>query len=136
MKILQTIFTVNLFIVCAASFAFAQNYKIKQVMTMSGQKMDSTVYVKDSRKRTESSGIMGMGGGVADVEQCDMKRHIKISDKKKKYAIEPFDDGTDQAPTNQSKIQNPKSKIEKGGMVTITSNITDTGERKQMFGLT
>jgi hypothetical protein len=121
---------------CAAAAAFAQNYKIKQVTTMNGQKMDSTVYVKDSRKRTESSGMMGIGGDVANIEQCDMKRNIKISDKKKKYAIEPFDGGAETTPTNQSKIQNPKSKIEKGGTVTLTSNITDTGERKQMFGLT
>jgi len=135
MKILRTIFTVSLFVACAANLAFAQNYKIKQVTMMNGQKMDSTVYVKDSRKRTESSGIMGMGGGVADVEQCDMKRHVKISDKKKMYTIEPFDDGTDSTPT-APQTKTPKTKVEKGGTVTLTSNITDTGERKQMFGLT
>ncbi len=54
-----------------------------------------TVYVKGSRKRTEGGAFMGMGGDVADVEQCDMKRNLKISDKKKMYSIEPFDDGTD-----------------------------------------
>ncbi len=122
----------------AVSGVFAQqNYKIKQTMSMNGQKMESTVYVRGSRKRTESGGFMGMGGDVADVEQCDLKRNLKISDKKKMYAVEPFDDGTD-TPTPDTKIQNPKSKIQnqKGGTVTYISNISDTGERKQMFGLT
>jgi hypothetical protein len=137
MKVMWKFLAINLFLTCAASTAFAQNYKIKQVMTMNGQKISSTVYVKGARKRTEGGGIMGIGGDVATVEQCDLKRNIKISDKKKMYAVEPFDDGTDTiSQPNQSKIQNPKSKIEKGGTVTYISNITDTGERKQMFGLT
>ena len=120
----------------AVSGIFAQqNYKIKQTMSMNGQKMDTTTYVRGSRKRTEGGAIMGMGGDVADVEQCDLRRNLKISDKKKMYAVEPFDDGSDTTPTN-SKIQNPKSKIVKGGTVTYISNTTDTGERKQMFGMT
>lgn len=111
-----------------------QNYKIKQTMSMNGQKMETTTYVRGSRKRTEGGGIMGMGGDVADVEQCDLKRNLQISDKKKMYAIEPFDDGTDTPTTPTTKT--PKAKIEKGGTVTYISNIHDTGERKQMFGLT
>jgi hypothetical protein len=113
-----------------------QNYKIRQTMSMNGQKMESTVYVRGSRKRTEGGAFMGMGGDVADVEQCDLKRNLKISDKKKMYAVEPFDDGTDTPTPTKSQIPNQKSKIEKGGTVTYISNITDTGERKQMFGLT
>ena len=126
-----------IFVVSLTNFAFAQNYKIKQTVSMNGQKSETTTYVKGSRKRTTGGGFMGMGGDVDNVEQCDLKRNLKISDKKKMYAVEPFDDGTDTTPQPpQSKIQNQKSKIEKGGVVTYTSNITDTGERKQMFGLT
>lgn len=136
-KIGNKIVFIGVVCLALASGVFAQNYKIRQTMTMSGQKMDSTVYVKGSRKRTESSGIMGMGGGVADVEQCDLKRNVKISDKKKMYAVEPFDDGIDTTPTKPvAQTKAPKAKIEKGGTVTYISNITDTGERKQMFGLT
>ncbi len=135
-------FRLKIFVVCVScliltSGGLAQNYKIKQVMTMNGQKIESTVYVKGARKRTEGGGIMGIGGDVATVEQCDLKRNVKISDQKKMYSVEPFDDGPETvSQPNQSKIQNPKSKIEKGGTVTYLSNITDTGERKQMFGLT
>lgn len=130
------ILVVSAFILVLTSVSFAQNYKIRQTMSMNGQKMESTIYVKGARKRTESGGMMGMGGDVATVEQCDLKRNLKISDKKKMYAVEPFDDGSDTTPN--TKIQNPKSKIQnqKGGTVTYASNITDTGERKQMFGMT
>ena len=65
---------------------------------MNGQKSESTVYVKGQRKRTESGGFMGMGGDVADVEQCDLKQNLKISDKKKMYTVEPFDTGSTDAP--------------------------------------
>jgi hypothetical protein len=118
--------------------AFAQNYKIRQTISMNGQKSETTVYVRGSRKRTEGGGFMGVGGDVATVEQCDLKRNLRINDQKKLYVIEPFDDGTDQPAqqTDQSKAQNPQSKIKKGGVVTYISNITDTGERKQVFGMT
>ncbi len=117
----------------------AQNYKIKQTMTMNGQKLETTTYVRGARKRSEGGGYMGMGADVATIEQCDLKRHLTISDKKKMYAVEPFDNGADTTPatpTGKSKTPNQKSKTEKGGVVTYVSNITDTGERKQMFGLT
>ena len=121
----------------AGSNVFAQNYKIKQSTSMMGQDMTSTVYVKGARKRTESSGMMGMGGDVADIEQCDMKRTVKVSDKKKMYFVEPF--ATDaSAPASVTKPSGPitSGKITKGGTITMTTSINDTGERKQMFGLT
>jgi hypothetical protein len=115
---------------------FAQNYKLKQTVSMNGQKSESIVYVKGSRKRTEGGGFKGPGGDVATVEQCDLKRNLKISDKKKMYAVEPFDNDLN-TPTKPSPMSKGKTApIVKGGVITFTSNITDTGERKQMFGLT
>ena len=113
----------------------AQNYKIKQTVSMEGQKMTNTTYVKGSRKRTESSGMMGMGADVADIEQCDLKQNVKVNDKKKLYTVSPFDTGADPAPIRPT---GPKTKtpVTKGGTVTYVSNITDTGERKTMFGMT
>lgn len=132
---MRKILLMNLIFVLTTGFVIAQNYKIKQVTTMNGQRMESTVYVKGSRKRTEGGAFMGMGGDVADVEQCDMKRNLKISDKKKMYSIEPFDDGTDTTAVTPA-TRTKSAPTVKGGTVTYISNITDTGERKQMFGLT
>lgn len=113
-----------------------QNYRFKQSMTVAGQEISSTVYVKGPRKRTEQGGIMGMGGDVANIEQCDMRRSIQLSDKKKLYIIEPF--ATDQNET--APVEKPAKaipgKVTKGGTITMTTVINDTGERKQMFGLT
>ncbi len=127
-----------LILVTARSSVFAQNYKIKQTVSMNGQKSNSTTYVRGPRKRTEGGGMMGMGADVATVEQCDLKQSLTINDKKKMYAVEPFEKG-DQASTPPAKASAMGSKSQpktKGGTVTFVSNITDTGERKTMFGMT
>ncbi len=123
-----------------ADASIAQNYKIRQAVSMNGQKGESIVYVKGLRKRTEGGVVFaGMGGDVADVVQCDLKRNLKISDKKKMYAIDPFEDDSDPAPKPVRTAPVPRSTpapTVKGGIVTYVSNVTDTLERKQMFGLT
>ncbi|MBX7170053.1 MAG: hypothetical protein K1X72_03775 [Pyrinomonadaceae bacterium] len=117
--------------------SFAQNYKIRQTVSMNGQKSETTVYIKGARKRTEGGAFIGIGADVANIEQCDLKRNVQVNDKKKMYVIEPFDDGTETTgQSDQSKPQNPKPKTEKGGTITYISNINDTGERQQMFGMT
>ena len=113
----------------------AQNYKIKQSTTISGQKIESTVYVKNPRKRTESGGFMGMGADVVTIEQCDLKRTIKLNDKKKMYFVEPFATATTDTTQAPKAPVAPAAKVTKGGTITMTSAINDTGERKQMFGL-
>jgi hypothetical protein len=116
---------------------YAQNYKIKQSTSISGQNISSTIYVKGSRKRTESSGMMGVGADVATIEQCDLKRNVKVNDSKKQYFVEPFDTTSDEAAPRTAKTPTPNpGTVVKGGTLTLSSSIIDTGERKQMFGLT
>jgi hypothetical protein len=126
-------------VLAAAASAQQVTYKITQTMSMEGmpQPMTTTTYVKGSRKRTEQGAMMGMGGDVANIEQCDLKQTVQVNDKKKLYHIDAMDDGTENAsgrsPVGGGIRSNP---VKKGGTVTIVSNITDTGERKQMFGMT
>jgi hypothetical protein len=87
--LIVTIIT-GLFTIYLVSPANAQQYKLKQASNMMGMKYESTVYVKGMRKRTEGGAIMGMGGNMVTIEQCDLQRTIKINDKKKLYFIEPF----------------------------------------------
>lgn len=143
MKILKLHLAILFSQAMLSGVAMSQNYKIVQTNSFSGQKSSSTVYVRGSRKRTESSGFMGMGGDVATVEQCDLKRNIKISDKKRMYFIEPFDTDEDATPAARPTptprpAPTPRSTpaVTRGGTVTYVSSINDTGERKQMFGLT
>lgn len=130
----------SLFIIsglACGSSAQQVTYKISQTMSMGGmpQPMSTTTYVKGSRKRTENGGMMGMGGDVATIEQCDLKQNVQVNDKKKMYHIEPMDNGSDAAPVRGGTAAR-STPVKKGGTVTVVSNITDTGERKQMFGMT
>ena len=123
----------------------AQEYKIRQSTSVMGMKMESTVYVKGMRKRTESGAIMGMSQPIT-IEQCDLQRTIKINDKKKLYYIDSFykireeiideDEPVNKKPAPVVKEKTPKTTPEKGGVITIYYSIRDTGERKKMYGLT
>ncbi len=118
----------------------AQQYKLRQSNTMTGMKTESTIYVKGPRKRTEGGGFMGMSSPTT-IEQCDLKRTIKINDKKKLYFIEPFAKvDNNEEPVKQAAkptpVEKENQKIEKGGTIYFYSNITDTGERKKMYGFT
>lgn len=126
----------------AINEAGAQQYKIRQSSSMMGMKMESTVYVKGMRKRTESAPMMGMSVPVT-IEQCDLKRTIKLNDKKKLYYIEPFGKETDEVVDEDAKPAAVKTKplaastnTRAGGTIHMWYSITDTGERKKMNGFT
>lgn len=121
--------------------AWSQQYKLRQSSSTMGMKSESTIYVKGMRKRTEPGKMMGMSMPVT-IEQCDLQRTIKINDKKKLYFIEPF------AKQNEEVIDEdaPKTKVtpaktvkpattQKGGVIEMWYTITDTNERKNMYGL-
>lgn len=122
--------------------AGAQQYKMRQVNNMAGMKSETTVYVKGMRKRTEGGGYAGMPA-LTTIEQCDLQRTIKINDKKKLYYIEPFannieetEDDVKPAAKTKPAANKEKTTTQKGGVIYMYYNITDTGERKKMFGVT
>jgi hypothetical protein len=71
------------------------------------------------------------------VTQCDLKRTLNISDTTRKYTITPMN-GVDTAEMSNGASSSPagSGRVTRGGIVTYTRNVTDTGERKQMFGFT
>ena len=123
----------------SVSITNAQQYKLRQSTGIMGMKTESTIYVKGMRKRTESAGMMGISVPTT-IEQCDLQRTIKINDKKKIYFIEPFakeeviDDDIKTA-TTKTKTVTPTT-TQKGGVINMWYNISDTGERKKMNGFT
>lgn len=131
---------ISLVLLSISSESKAQHYKLRQVNNMMGMKSESTIYVKGMRKRTEGGGAMGMTNPTT-IQQCDLKRTIKINDKKKLYYIEPFADDVemDENPkssnNNATKPTMPASN-KKGGIIYMYYNITDTGERKKIYGFT
>lgn len=147
MKIQTTSFlaavTVLLLITISAT-ADAQQYKLRQVTSVSGMKSESTIYVKGMRKRTEGGGFMGVAASPVTIEQCDLQRTIKINDKKKLYYIEPFSKQEEEVIEEDAKpvavkskpAPADKAKDKTGGVIYMYQSITDTGERKKMYGFT
>jgi hypothetical protein len=120
--------------------ASAQQYKLKQTTSIMGMKSETTIYVKGMRKRTEPGAMLGMPAQPVTIEQCDLQRTIKINDKKKLYFIEPFakeqDEVIDEDAKTAVKPKTVAANPKKGGIITNWYSITDTGERKKMFGFT
>ncbi|HEV7779740.1 MAG TPA: hypothetical protein VGO58_00660, partial [Chitinophagaceae bacterium] len=133
-----------IFLEILPSDSSAQQYKLRQSTSVSGMNMESTIYVKGMRKRTEAAGLMGMPPQPVLIEQCDLQRTIKLNDKKKLYYIEPFgkegelidEDVKPAKPAAAVKTKPVITSPEKGGTIHMWYNITDTGERKKMNGFT
>lgn len=121
------------FVLMAAIAVSAQgDFKMRQRMTAAGQTSESTVMIKGARERTESE---SRGMKSVTIIECDLKRTVRINEIEKKYMIEPMvTDAPSVAPSTTTTTT--KVKTQKGGLVTRTIEIIDTGERKQMFGLT
>ncbi len=84
-----------------------------------GQETVSTIYSTGERRRVE----LGTGGTI--ITQCDLGKAIEVSEKAKAYAVS--------GPAPSAPAPPPTSKS--GGVVTTTTVGTDTGERKEMFGV-
>lgn len=144
MKPTSTLFllTVTMMIAGTSNFSATaqQQYKLRQVTSMMGMKSESTIYVKGMRKRTEGGSMTGIGAKLATIEQCDKQRTITINDKKKLYFIEPFskdaEEVIDDAAKPAAKTKATPVVQKTGGVINMYYTITDTGERKKMYGFT
>src|SRR5688500_16514493 len=114
--------------------------KIRQRMSTGGvTAVESLLYIKGQRMRSEMPGSMGF----TTIMQCDLKRNVTINEKTKTYMIASTD-GTGAISTGEGDgggapitpgAQQPPAQP-RGGLVNITNTVTDTGERKEMFGFT
>ena len=120
--------------------------KIRQRMSTgtAGAGVETLLYIKGQRMRSEMPGNMGF----TTIVQCDLKRTITINEKTKTYMITPTDgSGTPGAGVSTGEgdgggargiaVAPAESQTQpRGGLVNVTNTITDTGERKEMFGFT
>lgn len=120
--------------------------KIRQRMSTGGASAaESLLYIKGQRMRTEMPGNMGF----TTILQCDLKRTLTINENAKTYMISSTDgsatpgsvstgegDGGGAIPPGQRPPTAQQQAPPRGGLVNITNTITDTGERKEMFGFT
>jgi hypothetical protein len=129
-------------VLAAMSISTFADVTVKQRVTMTGMKMESTRMIKGARERTESKAEMGdpaasaMFPQVSTITQCDLKRKVQISDRKRLYFVEPMVTTSEPAASRPLPPEpQPAGQPRQGGTVTMTFNARDTGERKMVFGL-
>jgi len=154
MKLRLSLFTAILFaITTITAISFAQrtrdndrpisgDFKITFKQNMGGQEMQSTTMIKGLRERSETSmNVPGMPAGMnmaqINITECDLKRTIQINDRARKYMITPMDtDSGEGVSSGDAHAPSSGGRSSRGGVVTMTMNTVDTGERKDMFGFT
>jgi hypothetical protein len=85
-----------------------------------GQSSETRLITNGVRQRVE------LGDGVAVITQCDAKQILQVNDKAKLYVAMPIDAAAAATPAPAKKT----------GLVDYTTAFTDTGETKEMFGVT
>lgn len=125
MKIVRVI----MLLLCAHSVALAD---LKITTNRGG--MTQTTYVKGKRQRTE---MQNPEFTMTTIRQCDLRRSVQLNDKTHRYIITPLDE-TGQPDTSAAAEmpQGPQAPARRGAVVNVTETVTDTGERRQMFGFT
>jgi hypothetical protein len=112
------------------------DFKIVTRMTVAGNSTQSTTMIKGRRERTEtniSAGAYSMS--TVNITQCDMRRTIQVNDKARRYLITPMD-LDDASGSTAPRASAGGGTSQRGGVVTMSINTVDTGERKEMFGFT
>lgn len=102
----------------------AQDLRMKTAYTTGGQKTESVTFKKGQRERFEF-------GDVIVIKQYDLKRTLQVMTGANSYMVVP-DGGMPGVPTSAAA---PGAAPQTPGVVLVTTTITDTGERKAMFGL-
>jgi hypothetical protein len=140
----------------AALFVFAQtiaaDVRITVRHTENGRTSDPTViYIKGSRQRDEFTGVLPNGRQyhTAFIFQCDLKRILRLDLINHQYAVadmpfrsnvEAFDYYSELAATPGTpyaqKLEQTRLALQNLPVVTATTVLADTGERREMFGYT
>src|SRR4029079_2332484 len=140
MQKIPLVFLSFLALLCLSLSTFA-DVRITQRVTTSGQKFESTKMIKGSRERTEQKmkannpKAAAYFPQIATITQCDLKRTVRLNDRKQLYMVEPFQTATEPPAARPVGAPSTTAVTRRGGMMTITYIVKDTGERKTMFGM-
>lgn len=100
---------------------------IKKTISVGGNAVSSTeTSIHGARERTVS-------GTNVTLRQCDLKRTITLNDQAQTYLVNS--DPSDESAVRAAALATGTPTAEtSGGKITVTSTVTDTGERKVMYG--
>jgi len=87
-----------------------------------GQTSETKIISNGVRERVE------IGEGVSVITQCDTKQVVQVNDKAKLYVVQPLD----MPPAAPDAAAPPPKRT---GLVEYATTITNTGEKKDIFGL-
>ncbi len=112
----------------------AADIKIVTAYTQDAQVFKNTTYVKGARQRVEFPGMVSL-------DQCDLQRVVILNPSEKRFRVQPYAAGSGQgantsAPAAAAPFDAPTAnQPPRGGVVTVTTTLTDTLERQTLFGL-
>ncbi|MBK7708245.1 MAG: hypothetical protein IPN69_16680 [Acidobacteria bacterium] len=133
-----------LLIFAITAFPAFADYKISQQSTVQEVTTENTIYSKGVRERRESKMTFAgdpkkaemmarMIPNFIEISQCDLKQDVTLSEQKKSYFIDYYDWSS---LTPEQQKRRPTGKIVVKGTMTVSSTVTDSGKRQQMFGFT
>ncbi len=110
--------------------AQAQDLHIKKSITVGGNFVSSTeTSIKGARERTVSQSPTG---NTITLHECDLKRTITINEQSQTYFI--ANDSQDDAAIKAAAMVAGAPQADSGAYITENIAVTDTGERKTMYG--
>jgi hypothetical protein len=116
----------------SATTVFADVKVRTRVTTAGNQTSENTIYIKGRRQRSE-----GAGGESVSIMQCDLRRTVQLAPRAKTYRATSFDELFGVRPEGATGAGGQaRTAATRGGTVTTTTTVRDTGERKQIFGHT
>lgn len=121
----------SLFVVFASVASSAQDLHIKKNISAGGYVVSTTESaIKGSRERTVAQ---TPNGTTVTLRECDLRRTITINEQGQTYFVvnDPQDENAANAAALAMGTATPEAQ---GGKIVVTTTLTDTGERKTMFG--
>jgi hypothetical protein len=115
----------------AAVIAQAQDLHIKKSITVGGNFVStSETSIKGARERTVTQ---TPSGTTINLRQCDLRRTLTLNEQAQAYLVTP--DAQDENAAKAAALATGTAAPESvGGKIVVTSTVTDTGERKTMYG--
>jgi hypothetical protein len=116
----------------AAMAAQAEDVHIKKSISVGGNTVSTTESsVKGARTRDVNQ---GPAGAMVTIRQCDLKRTLSLNDQNQTYYVANDPQDAEAARAAALVTGAPVPEATSGGKIEVTTTITDTGERKQLFG--
>lgn len=113
-----------------AQVSFAQDLHIKKIISSGGYEISKTeTSIQGPRERDVTQLPTG---NTITLRQCDLKRTLTINEQAQTYYVAK--DAQDDAAVRAAALLTGAPAADSGGYITETSTVTDTGERKTLFG--